>query len=93
MRRKTARFTMYLLIALLFTSIFIPSAFAADFESEIKLEDEETFSLTASELQLFDFENFAPGDIRTGKLHIKNITDRKMAVSYTHLTLPTILRV
>lgn len=78
MRRKTARFTMYLLIALLFTSIFIPSAFAADFESEIKLEDEETFSLTASELQLFDFENFAPGDIRTGKLHIKNITDRKM---------------
>lgn len=78
MRRKTARFTMYLLIALLFTSIFIPSAFAADFESEIKLEDEETFSLTASELQLFDFENFAPGDIRTGKLHIKNTTDRKM---------------
>lgn len=78
MRRKTTRFTMFLLIALLFTSIFIPSAFAADFESEIKLEDEETFSLTASELQLFDFENFAPGDIRTGKLHIKNITDRKM---------------
>lgn len=78
MRRKTTRFTLFLLIALLFTSIFIPSAFAADFESEIKLEDEETFSLTASELQLFDFENFAPGDIRTGKLHIKNITDRKM---------------
>lgn len=43
MRRKTARFTMFLLIALLFTSIFIPSAFAVDFESEIKLEDEESF--------------------------------------------------
>lgn len=79
MRRKTSQLTMLLLTTLFFTSIIMPQlASAADFEGTVKLEDEETFSLTASELQLFDFEKFAPGDIRTGKLHIKNITDRKM---------------
>ena len=79
MQRKTARFTMFLLTALIFTSLFIPQlTSAADFEGTVKLEGEETFSLTASEMQLFDFENIAPGDVRTGTLHIENTTDRKM---------------
>lgn len=79
MRRKAAHSTLLFLAVLFFTSIFMPQlASAADFEGTVKLEGEATFSLTASEMQLFDFENIAPGDIRTGKLHIENTTDIKM---------------
>lgn len=79
MRRKAAHSTLLFLAVLFFTSIFMTQlAYAADFEGTVKLEGEETFSLTASEMQLFDFENIAPGDIRTGKLHIENTTDTKM---------------
>lgn len=79
MQRKTAQHATFLLATLLFISIFMPRlASAADFEDTVKLEGEETFSLTASEMRLFDFENIAPGDVRTGKLHIENTTDRKM---------------
>lgn len=79
MQRKTARFTMLLFAALLFTAVFMPwLANAADFDGTVKLEGEETFSLTADELRLFDLENIAPGDVRTGKLHIENITNSKM---------------
>lgn len=79
MRRKAAHSTLLFLAVLFFTSIFMPQlASAADFEGTVKLEGEATFSLTASEMQLFDFENIAPGDIRTGKLHIENTTDTKM---------------
>ena len=79
MQRKTARFTMLLFAALLFTSVFMPQlADAADFDGTVKLEGEETFSLTADELRLFDLENIAPGDVRTGKLHIENTTNSKM---------------
>lgn len=79
MRRKAAHSTLLFLAVLFFTSVFIPQlASATDFVETIKLEGEETFSLTASEMQLFDFENIAPGDIRTGKLHIENTTDTKM---------------
>ena len=79
MRRKTPQLTMLLLTTLFFTSIIMPQlASAADFEGTVKLEGEESFSLTASEMQLFDFENIAPGDVRIGKLHIENTTDTKM---------------
>ena len=79
MQRKTARFTMLLFAALLFTSVFMPQlADAADFDGTVKLEGEEAFSLTADELRLFDLENIAPGDVRTGKLHIENTTNSKM---------------
>lgn len=79
MQRKTARFTMLLFAALLFTSVFMPQLTnAADFDGTVKLEGEETFSLTADELRLFDLENIAPGDVRTGKLHIENTTNSKM---------------
>lgn len=79
MQRKTARFTMLLFAALLFTAVFMPwLANAADFDGTVKLEGEETFSLTADELRLFDLENIAPGDVRTGKLHIENTTNSKM---------------
>lgn len=79
MQLNTARFAMLLFTALLFTAILMPQlAFAADFDRTVKLEGEENFSLTASEMQLFDFENIAPGDTRTGKLHIENTTDTKM---------------
>ena len=79
MQRKTARLTMLLLTALFFTSIIMPQlASAADFEGTVKLQGEESFSLTASEMQLFDFKNIAPGDVRTGKLHIENTTGTEM---------------
>lgn len=79
MQRKTARFTMLLFAALFFTSVFMPQLTnAADFDGTVKLEGEETFSLTADELRLFDLENIAPGDVRTGKLHIENTTNSKM---------------
>ena len=79
MRRKAAHSTLLFLAVLFFTSIFMPQlTSAADFEGTVKLEGEATFSLTASEMQLFDFENIAPGDIRTGNLHIENTTDTKM---------------
>lgn len=79
MQRKTARFTLLLFAALFFTSVFMPQLTnAADFDGTVKLEGEETFSLTADELRLFDLENIAPGDVRTGKLHIENTTNSKM---------------
>ena len=78
MRRRTARLTTFLFTMLLFISIYTSTALAADFKSEITLEGNQNFSLTASSLRLFDFENIAPGDVRTGQLHIKNTTDRKM---------------
>lgn len=79
MQRKTARFTMLLFAALFFTSVFMPQLTnAADFDGTVKLEGEETFSLTADELRLFDLANIAPGDVRTGKLHIENTTNSKM---------------
>lgn len=79
MQRKTARFTMLLFAALFFTSVFMPQLTnAADFDGTVKLEGEETFSLTADELRLFDLENIAPGDVPTGKLHIENTTNSKM---------------
>ena len=79
MQRKTARFTMLLFAALFFTSVFMPQLTnAADFDGTVKLEGEETFSLTADELRLFDLENIAPGDVRTGNLQIENTTNSKM---------------
>lgn len=78
MRHRAARFVSLLFATLFFLSILIPVASAADFKGKITLEGEETFSLTASELRLFDFENIAPGDVRNGKLQIKNATDKKM---------------
>lgn len=79
MQHKTVRLTTLLLIAAFFIAIFRTSATVADdFEGTIKLEGEDTFSLTASEMQLFDFNNIAPGDVRTGTLHIENTTDSKM---------------
>lgn len=79
MQPKTARFTLLLFAALFFTSVFMPQLTnAADFDGTVKLEGEETFSLTADELRLFDLENIAPGDVRTGKLHIENTTNSKM---------------
>ena len=78
MRYRTKCFAALLFATLFFISILIPTAFAADFEGKIKLEGEENFSLTASQMRLFDFENIAPGDVRTGTLQIENTTDIKM---------------
>lgn len=78
MRYRTKCFTTLLFTTLFFISILIPTALAADFEGKIKLEGEENFSLTASQMRLFDFENIAPGDVRTGTLQIENTTDMKM---------------
>lgn len=78
MRYRTKCFTTLLFTTLFFISILIPTALAADFEGKIKLEGEENFSLTASQMRLFDFENIAPGDVCTGTLQIENTTDMKM---------------
>lgn len=78
MRYRTKCFAILLFTTLFFISILIPTALAADFEGKIKLEGEENFSLTASQMRLFDFENIAPGDVRTGTLQIENTTDMKM---------------
>lgn len=78
MRYRTKCFAILLFTTLFFISILIPTALAAGFEGKIKLEGEENFSLTASQMRLFDFENIAPGDVRTGTLQIENTTDMKM---------------